>query len=245
MAWVINREEWMNLYQGIVKPTLGRYLNLAADQEATLVLSRILAHKDTWVSFEEVKYSYASYKGSVITGCAPTLLDEIAELKKLEDTHVIIAADGSAAVLMKKGVIPHVIVTDLDGPVHDIYVANRHGTIIVVHAHGDNIPLLEKYVEGFPGKVTGSTQVEPAPRVYNFGGFTDGDRAAFLAYHLGFKEIVLSGFVFGEPYSCPGKLVPFNRAVKKKKLIVAKKLLSYLANKGVVFRDIYGNALNL
>ena len=44
--------------------------------------------------------------------------------------------------------------------------------------------------------VIGTTQIEPISDVYNFGGFTDGDRAVFLAEHFGAKEIELVGFDF-------------------------------------------------
>jgi Uncharacterized Rossmann fold enzyme len=93
----------------------------------------------------------------------------------------------------------------------------------------------------FKGGLIGSTQVEPRPHVYNFGGFTDGDRGVFLSRSLGILRITLAGFdLNGEPYSCPGKLVPFNKRIKKKKLEVAKTLLKELVSRGVRFFNVRG-----
>ena len=37
--------------------------------------------------------------------------------------------------------------------------------------------------------------------VHNFGGFTDGDRAVFLAVQLGAKKLILAGMDFGKVVS--------------------------------------------
>jgi uncharacterized Rossmann fold enzyme len=71
---------------------------------------------------------------------------------------------------------------------------NRRGTIMVIHAHGDNIPLLKNWVPRFEGPVVATTQSAPRMRVHNFGGFTDGDRAVFAADGLGAAPITIIGF---------------------------------------------------
>ena len=65
---------------------------------------------------------------------------------------------------------------------------------MVVHAHGDNIPLLKHWVPRFTGPLVATTQSTPLPHVHNFGGFTDGDRAVFAADELGAASITLVGF---------------------------------------------------
>ena len=65
---------------------------------------------------------------------------------------------------------------------------------MVIHAHGDNIPQLQYWVPLFPGPVVGTTQSQPLPPLHNFGGFSDGDRAAFAADALGAERIVFVGF---------------------------------------------------
>ena len=76
--------------------------------------------------------------------------------------------------------------------------ANSEGSIVIAHAHGDNINSVKKYVPEFKGPIVGSTQIDPKPyeNIQNFGGFTDGDRAVYLADHFQAKRIYLVGFDF-------------------------------------------------
>jgi len=63
---------------------------------------------------------------------------------------VLIAADGATATCLDAGLVPAIVVTDLDGPVAAEVAANRRGSIVVVHAHGDNREALEEWVGQFP-----------------------------------------------------------------------------------------------
>lgn len=112
--------------------------------------------------------------------------------------------------------MPHVIVSDLDGVMDDIIKANERCAVVVVHAHGDNITKLRSYVPQLQ-KIVGTTQSRPLSNVFNFGGFTDGDRAIYLAKHLGAKEIGIIGFDFED--ATVGE-------IKKKKLRWAKRLIA-------------------
>lgn len=112
---------------------------------------------------------------------------------------VVLAADEATSVLLSRGVRPDLIVTDLDGTVEDQVRANREGSIAVVHAHGDNIPAVERWAPRFEGPTVATTQAEPFDEVHNFGGFTDGDRAVLLAAHFGARSIRLAGFDFQSP----------------------------------------------
>lgn len=117
--------------------------------------------------------------------------------------------------------MPGAVFTDLDGA-DDLFVEmNRRGTVMVVHAHGDNIPLLRQWVPRFPGPVLGTTQAAPLPRVHNFGGFTDGDRAVFAAEALGAREIRIIGFDLDD------RSVD---AVKRGKLMWARDLLRLIGH---------------
>jgi len=129
-----------------------------------------------------------------IAGNAPRLADELAGV-----AHPLVAADEATSVLRKAGLRPDVVVTDLDGDVEDQVAASAEGAVVVVHAHGDNVAAVEKWAPKFRGPVIGTTQSRPFGRVYNFGGFTDGDRAAFLADHLGARSLLLLGFDFENP----------------------------------------------
>jgi uncharacterized Rossmann fold enzyme len=96
--------------------------------------------------------------------------------------------------------LPDIIVTDLDGNVTDQIKANLHGSVVIIHAHGDNIDKIRKYIPEFKEKLVGTTQTDPTPfeNLHNFGGFTDGDRAVILADHFHAKKITLIGFDFGD-----------------------------------------------
>ncbi|ADV65129.1 6-hydroxymethylpterin diphosphokinase MptE-like protein [Desulfurococcus mucosus] len=235
MSWLIDPGEWKPLYEH-VKSRLR--LSFEKDQEATDVLSRLLEEMDNTVEFDEVKRMADGKKAAVVFGCGRNLVRDLGLLMDAS-TLLLIAADGATTVLLGHGVKPDIVVTDLDGYIYDLQKASAEGAVTVVHAHGDNMHRVEKFVKGFKGPLIGSTQVEPRPHVYNFGGFTDGDRAAFLAYALGIREIYLAGFdLTGEPSVCPGKLVPFNRRLKKAKLEIASLMLKHLSSKGVTIKGI-------
>lgn len=108
----------------------------------------------------------------------------------------LVAADGASAVCLEAGLVPDVIVTDLDGPIPSEVTANRRGSFTVVHAHGDNVPQLEEWVGQFPGELAGSWAGAPTATLIDTGGFTDGDRAAYLACEAGATRVLLWGFDF-------------------------------------------------
>ena len=108
----------------------------------------------------------------------------------------VVAADGATAACLGAGIVPDVVVTDLDGDLPAEVVANRRGSLVVVHAHGDNRPALEEWVPQFPGEVAGSWAGPPRPALLDVGGFTDGDRGVYLAEHVGARRLVLWGLDF-------------------------------------------------
>lgn len=245
-GWIINREEWLKLFNEIIRPRLEGELNFEGDGLATLVLSRAIQSMPNAMTFEKLAGELGGYREAIVFGCGAGLRRDIEEFSRNSPSEIlVISADGATGVLLQHGVLPGLIVTDLDGSVHDLMLANKKGAAAIVHAHGDNISSISKFVKLFEGPLLGSTQAEPAPFVYNFGGFTDGDRAAFIAYHLGVRRIYLAGFDLATPYSCPNKLVPFNREIKAKKLQVARDLLSYLRSKGVELLKANGEEYEL
>ncbi len=80
--------------------------------------------------------------------------------------------------------------------------------------------------------------------MYNFGGFTDGDRCLFLAVELGAKNIVMAGMDFGKiitRYSRPDIVGSEGLAdnIKEKKLEYAKKLVEWIAkNENVIIFNL-------
>ena len=181
----------------------------AGDEEAARLLASLL-DRDNLLSLA------ALAEGNDITVCgnAPCLKDE------LENVHgIVFAADAAAEVLDNAGIRPDAIFTDLDGATDRFIDMNREGTIVVIHAHGDNMPLLRHWVPRFPGNIVGTTQAAPLPHVHNFGGFTDGDRAVFAAEELGASSITLAGFDLDDKDVDP---------LKRGKLYWARKLLALI-----------------
>jgi 2-amino-4-hydroxy-6-hydroxymethyldihydropteridine diphosphokinase len=143
---------------------------------------------------------------------------------------VLIAADGATATCLEAGLVPSVIVTDLDGPVPALITANRRGALVVIHAHGDNLGPLEEWVPQFPGELAGSWAGPPRPDLIDVGGFTDGDRAAYLAAHVGASRVLLWGFDFERV----NEREPNGATRKLAKLRWARTLLANLAVEGRV-----------
>jgi 2-amino-4-hydroxy-6-hydroxymethyldihydropteridine diphosphokinase len=155
-----------------------------------------------------------------VTICGDALSLE-ADLASIGVRGTIMSADGATKELMDVGIRPDVIVTDLDGDIGSQIEANRQGALVVVHAHGDNIIAIERYVKRFDGPIAGTTQSKPSGSLFNFGGFTDGDRAVMLARHFGAKRIWLLGFDFKEPRQKGGR----GREIKSRKLEWARALI--------------------
>jgi uncharacterized Rossmann fold enzyme len=164
----------------------------------------------------------------LVIGAGPSLGASISHIKKFKDITKIVA-DGATQALLENNIIPDIIVTDLDGDMESLKRAAESGTIMVVHAHGDNISILP-YVISFRNCL-GTTEDRPFGKIRNFGGFTDGDRCVFLANHFGASRIILIGMDFGARIGKYSKQVIPNISVKLKKLGRAKFLLEWLASK--------------
>jgi len=141
---------------------------------------------------------------------------------------VVVAADGAARPCLAAGLVPTVVATDLDGPVPAEVEANGRGSMVVVHAHGDNTAAVERWVPEFPGELAGSWAGPPRPGLLDVGGFTDGDRAAYLAEEVGARRILLWGFDPGVVDEADAGI----RETKRRKLRWAVVLLQELARYG-------------
>lgn len=161
-----------------------------------------------------------------VIGAGPSLLSSIPYLKKYNATKIV--ADGATQALIENKVMPEIVVTDLDGDKTTLRKAARK-CLIVAHAHGDNQDMLDLVSEF--RNCFGTTQSKQFGKIYNFGGFTDGDRAVFLANHFGAKKIILFGMDFGQKIGRYSKAKVTSRKTKLKKLKWGKKLLEWLATK--------------
>ncbi len=167
----------------------------------------------------------------LILGAGPSLERDLEKLEKFgylrENT--LICADGATSGLLRFRV-PHIIVTDLDGNVPDQIEAWRKGAWMIVHGHGDNVKTIREILPRLRERVIGTTQTKPFGKLFNFGGFTDGDRAAFMAYELGAFKIHLAGMDLGTKI---GKYSGRKNVHKKRiKLKICKELLGWLSKLG-------------
>ncbi|MFC7154967.1 6-hydroxymethylpterin diphosphokinase MptE-like protein [Halomarina halobia] len=161
----------------------------------------------------------ASVEGSTVAvaGAGPSLGDELAIARRAD---VVFAASSAADVLRAEGVRVDLMVTDLDKNPATAVQLTHEGTPVAVAAHGDNVPALQEWVPQMTRRnVLPTTQAEPAGPVVNLGGFTDGDRAAFVADHLGAAALTFPGWDFDDPEVSP---------TKRRKLAWAERLLRWL-----------------
>lgn len=205
----MNLREWMPIYRNICSM-------LAIDHKddflSSVKLSSLLGDRPSEIPgnfyFREVsifgpaaiKYEMSSWKGD-LTIVSDSALGQFLQLNQ-----------GSA---------PDIIVTDLDGSQEDVARCCENGTMTFVHAHGDNVRRIMKAVPSLKGDVIGTTQNYPLHNVFNFYGFTDGDRSAFISVMLKASRVRFFGFDFGKPQEKLGT----DMQVKKLKLEIAESLV--------------------
>jgi len=205
------------------------------DENSAKVLDEILSQEGC-LTLDDLSQIVGFSDKYIVFGAGPSLKEHVKFLKENYDLkdYVLISADGATTALIEERISPDIVATDLDGNMDDILLANLRGANIAVHAHGDNLDAVVKYAPFF-SNVIGTTQAQPVGNIYNFGGFTDGDRAIFLAVALGASEITLAGMDFGDivtRYSRPNLKTDLAEAdeFKKKKLMYAARLTQWIAD---------------
>ena len=192
------------------------------DKESALILDSILKKTDT---IEKIR-KLIEGKTIFVIGSGPSLSIAIPKLKKLKKS-IKIAADSSLKPLVDNGIIPDIIVTDLDGNEDTIKKISKTKSIFVIHAHGDNIEKLQMVKK--MKNCIGTTQTNPFNKIQNFGGFTDGDRGVFLASYFNAKKIILFGMDFGNQIGKFSNTKKSDRETKLKKLEIGRDLLIWLS----------------
>ena len=209
---------WKKRYSDIIKEF--KYSE-KKDKESAVILNSIIKKSN----INEKLFSLVKNKTVFVIGSGPSLSTAIPKLKNYKKI-IKIAADSSVKPLVENGIIPDVVITDLDG---DENILKKIGkkSIFVVHAHGDNMEKLE-FAKKFK-KCIGTTQSNPFKQIQNFGGFTDGDRGVFLANHFEAKKIILFGMDFGEKIGKFSETKKSERKIKLMKLNTGRLLLEWLS----------------
>jgi 2-amino-4-hydroxy-6-hydroxymethyldihydropteridine diphosphokinase len=222
----MNLDVWFSWYKEILEEFS---FDREMDEKSAEMLKKLLEGRNS-LSPQDISIK----PNIIIFGAGPSLKENIEEFNNVRlDSFTMICADGAVTALLEEGIVPDIVVTDLDGKIEDIIDSNKNGAVMVVHAHGNNIENIKEYVPVLDN-ILATTQSNPLENVYNFGGFTDGDRCLFLAIKLGAKNIFLAGMDFGKivtRYSRPDIAGNEGNAdsVKEMKLKYAKKLVEWAA----------------
>lgn len=213
-------DAWLPMYREICR-------EFGYDEDEDARSAELLSSLLSSVRVPSLKELSAACPATVtVCGDGPLLAEEISAERP---TGYIVAADGATETLMEAGIRPDAIVTDLDGDVLVQVRANVEGSLMFVHAHGDNMDVIRSVVPRLKGPVVGTCQGPPSGGLLNMGGFTDGDRAACLFSGLGARTVVLVGFDFERPSEKASR----SPEVKRRKLAWARRILESLADDGV------------
>lgn len=206
--------EWEPVYEAILAD-FG--FDRAADERARDMAAKYATPVDFDALAAEVGVAGAGT--AAIVGAAPSLSGELASFDP-ETVDAVFAASTAGDTLRDVDLPVDCLVTDLDKNPETAARLTREGTPVAAHAHGDNVEMIRRFLPEFDAASTlVTTQAEPVDAVYNPGGFTDGDRAAFLADALGAGELRFLGWEFDDPAVGP---------MKAKKLRWAERLLFWL-----------------
>lgn len=172
---------------------------------------------------------------SVVVGASDHVHEDLRSLEHVlhgfRDDVYLVSADSATPALLDVGLVPDAVVTDLDCPEQELLKAHSLGSLFFVHGHGDNLEALARLAIRIRDRAEPTCQVpDPVGHVHNFGGFTDGDRAVYIASALGCRTIVLVGMCLScgvSELSSRGKPRTTSWIARKsKKLEIARRLLT-------------------
>ena len=218
--------EFSKWYPYYLKIALKLNLDTKKDFLSSIILSKLTSHDKS----ADLNYFKILNRNKVIViGSGPSIQNKLIQRFLINNSNsIIISADGATELCLKLNIIPDFVVTDLDGDINHILNADKLGSTLLIHAHGNNIDKIIKYVPKFRN-FYGTTQIFPLYNIYNFGGFTDGDRSVFFADEFHSKEIWMIGMDFDSSIGYYSKKMKFDLWVKRKKLSIGKQLLEMLA----------------
>ena len=210
MSDSLNFAEWEPIYEAILAD-LGferradeRARDVAAEFASPVSADRLAGLKNATVA---------------VVGAAPSLATELDAFDP-SSVDAVVAASTAVDVLADADIAVDLMVTDLDKNIETASELTHDGVVVAAHAHGDNIPAVREWLPQFGSQHTVvTTQAAPRGSVSNFGGFTDGDRAAFIADAFGASTLRFLGWDIDDPTVEP---------MKARKLRWAEHLLYWL-----------------
>ncbi len=229
-----NLDNWLRFWY----PTICSFLSISPEDDKKS-LKEILNNFQTNFSPDNL-LQILQNENVIVVAPGPSLTANISylinsKINKGQDKQLIISVDGATSFLVKNNIIPTIIVTDLDGSVGDQIFAQKKGSIIIAHIHGDNTRAALRYLPTLINeKIIITTQTRPLKGAYNFLGFSDGDRAVSLLAYFKAKKAKLIGYDFGNvigKYSKPHKLLQEKYTMKLKKFTIAKSIINWCSKK--------------
>ena len=222
----MNFAEWEPVYEEILAE-FG--FSRAADEAAREEIAALLSPH----AFDRDRLRVLADEEVVVAGAGPSLPDDLDRIGKQD---VVIGASTAVDTLLDAGIDVELMTTDLDKNPATVRRLVERGVPIAIHAHGDNRALLREVVPDLPPRnVLATTQAAPRVGVENYGGFTDGDRAAFLADEFGARELRFVGWDFDDSTVSP---------IKRRKLAWAVRLLYWLETRREEAFDVLENRRN-
>ncbi len=216
-------QEWEPTYEAILQ--LFQW-ERHADEVAAKALAEMIAPAHARAAWRHIGTDLKNRPDAVVVGCGPSL----GALQAHDlPPGIVIAADGATSRLREIGIVPRIVMTDLDGNPDGLNWAAEQGASMAVHAHGDNQDRLH-LAKDWAVVAPSCQSAPPADYVRNHGGFTDGDRAVLLCEAMGVKRVRLVAFELGAesgPYS--HKTDP---EIKSQKLGWAARILADAAERG-------------
>ena len=207
-------DEWEPVYEAILRD-FG--YDRAGDERGRDLLASLLE-----TSLDPVDLPIDRDATVAVAGAGPSLETDRA-LERARAADAVVAASTAVDTLASHGIDVDCMVTDLDKNPETVVDLTGRGVPVAVHAHGDNREAIREVVPDCDATaVLPTTQATPRGPVGNYGGFTDGDRAAFLADHLDAARLVFVGWDFDDPAVDP---------VKAHKLEWAERLLYWLESR--------------
>jgi uncharacterized Rossmann fold enzyme len=215
--------EWEPIYAAILDD-FG--FDRAADERARVLLAELTSGTVfdlTHLVFDSERVAIAGGGPSLANHDSNSASDSPSDSEAfalLKQADSVVAVSRAVGVCRRADIAIDLVVTDLDTDPEMAVELTHEGIPVAVAAHGDNIPALREYVpEMVSRNVLPTTQAEPHEHVVNVGGFTDGDRAAFIADHCGANRLTFPGWDFNDQSVTP---------TKRQKLVWAERLLRTL-----------------
>ncbi|MGB9725149.1 MAG: 6-hydroxymethylpterin diphosphokinase MptE-like protein [Fervidicoccaceae archaeon] len=212
--------EWIRIFEWLKKELP---LNFIADIDAVKLFSSSIS-----LNMRALRRGYELIEKEevLVLGAGP----ELEMINSIEGKRVIVADRAAKHVMSIFRKTPDVLVTDLDG-IEDIEISDlKKVPLIIAHLHGDNIEKAQRFLKNVNYQnqhIVYTTQISPSPPFFNLGGFTDGDRAVFVALFFGARNIKV--YAIGEKTLPPHNEKPSDNRLKK--FWIGKSIVEWLACK--------------